>query len=197
MKNMLKMAALPLVLVFLVGAVDEQPCLTFKGLGPAQIGMSETELKQLGFGDPYRPADWQTDEDYAACHFLIKEVEYPGVRFMINEDMLVRIGIHPNDAGIIWQTLSGATIGMTETEVASIYGNWMKIDDHPYLGDAGSYLVLASSDWRYQMIFETATPDGGGEQSCSLRPQGPVAKKRVTDFRAGLAEAVSYIEGRS
>ena len=189
MKNILKMAALPLVLVFLVGAVDEQPCLTFKGLGPAQIGMSETELKQLGFGDPYRPADWQTDEDYAACHFLIKEVEYPGVRFMINEDMLVRIGIHPNDAGIIWQTLSGATIGMTETEVASIYGNWMKIDDH-----AVSRWCRVLSGSRVQRLalsddIRDGDPDGGGEQSCSLRPQGPVAKKRVTDFRAGLAEA--------
>jgi hypothetical protein len=197
MKNMLKMAILPLVLVCLAGAVGEQPRLTFKGLDPAQIGMSEAELKQLGFSDTYRPADWQTDEDYAACHFLTKEAGYPGVRFMINEDMLVRIGIGPNDAGVKWQTLSGATIGMTETEVASIYGNWMKIDYHPYLGDAGSYLMLASSDGRYQMIFETATPDGSGEKFFSVRLKRLDAKKRVTDFRAGLAEAVSYIEGCS
>ncbi len=197
MRNLFKPATLLLGLLLLTGATDEKPRLTFTGLGPIQIGMSETELQALGFSDPYRSADWQTDEEYAACHYLANESEYPGVGFMINDDTLVRIGIGPNEAGITWQTLSGAMIGMTETEVASIYGNWMKIDHHPYLGDAGSYLILQSSDGRYKMIFETANPEVSGEQLSSAPSQGPKADKRVTDFRAGLSGPVSYIEGCS
>jgi hypothetical protein len=73
----------------------------------------------------------------------------------------------------------------------------MKIDHHPYLGDAGSYLILDSSDGHYRMIFETAAPDGSGEQFSSKPSRGPNANKRVTDFRSGLAEPVSYIEGCS
>lgn len=197
MKTLFRSATLLLAPLLLLGATDEKPRLTFKGLGPVQIGMSEAALLKSGFSDPYRSADWQADEEYAACHYLSNETDYPGVGFMINDGKLVRIGIGPNDAGIIWQTLSGATIGMTETEVASLYGNWMKIDYHPYLGDAGSYLILQSSDGRYKMIFETATSDGSGEQFASAPSRGPNAEKRVTDFRAGLAEPVSYIEGCS
>jgi hypothetical protein len=119
---------------------------------------------------------------------------------MINEGKLVRIDIGPDDARVKWRTLSGAMIGITETEVAAIYGNRLQIGDHPYLGDAGSYLVLPSSDRRYRMIFETATPDESeaiGQETSSARSREPNSKKRVTDFRAGLAGPVGYIEGCS
>jgi len=197
MKSLLKPAAALFALLLLMGAADEKPRLGFKGLGPVQIGTSEAELQALGFSDPYRSADWQTDEEYAACHYLSNEAEYPGVGFMINDGKLVRIGIRVNDAGIIWQTLSGATIGMTETEVAAIYGDWLKIDHHPYTGDAGSYLILQSADRRYKMIFETAVQGGDDEQYSSAPFQGFNAEKFVTDFRAGLAGPVSFIEGCS
>ncbi len=195
---MLRLAALPLAFLCLAGAVDAQPRLTFEGLGPIRIGMSESELQKQGFSDPNRLADWQADDEYVACHYLANEVEYPGVGFMINNSKLVRIDIGPNDAGVKWQTLSGATIGMAETDVAAIYGNWMKIDHHPYLGDSGSYLLLRSGDGRYGMIFETATSDGSeaiSEEPSSASSRGPNSKKRVTDFRAGLAGPVGYIEG--
>lgn len=193
----LKLAALPIALLCLAGATDSPARLTFEGLGPVRIGMAETELEALGFGDPHRSSDWQSDEEYRACHYLANEDRFPGVGLMINEGMLVRIDIGPNDAGVEWQTLSGAMIGMTEPDVASIYGNWMETDDHPYLGDAGSYLVLQSGDGRYKMIFETATADGSGEEMSSAPSGGISGTKRVTDFRAGLADPVGYIEGCS
>jgi hypothetical protein len=197
MNSLLKPAAGLLALLLLTGAIDEKPRLSFTGLGPIQIGMSEAELETLGFSDPYRSADWQADEEYSACHYLSNEDEYPGIGFMINEGKLVRIGVGSNDAGIIWQTHSGAAIGMTETQVAAIYGNWLKIDYHPYLGNAGSYLILQSGDGRYKMIFETAVQDGNDEQHSSAPSQGFNAEKLVTDFRAGLSDPVSFIEGCS
>lgn len=195
MNGLVKFTALPLAFLCLAGAVDPQPRLTFEGLGPVRIGMNESELQTRGFTDPNRSSDWQTDEEYVACHFLANEAEYPGVGFMINDSKLVRIDIGPNDAGIKWQTLSGAMIGMAETDVAAIYGNWMNIDDHPYLGDAGSYLILQSGDGQYMMIFETALQDESGGKSSSVPYRGPNSQKRVTDFRSGLTGPVGYIEG--
>ena len=195
MNGLAKLSAMPLAFLCLAGAVDPQPPLTFEGLGPVRVGIDERELLALGFKDPNEPSDWQTDEEYLACHYLANEQDYQGVGFMINESKLVRIDIGPNDAGIKWQTLSGAMIGMTETDLASIYGNWMSIDHHPYLGDSGSYLLLQSADGQYKMIFETAAPDGSGEEFSSPPSRGPNSEKRVTGFRAGLAGPVDYIEG--
>lgn len=197
MNSLLKPAAGLLALLLLTGASDERPRLTFAGLGPIQIGMSEAALLTLGFSDPYRSVDWQDDEEYAACHYLSAEDDYPGVSFMINDGKLVRIGVGPNDAGVVWQTHSGAMIGMAETQVAAIYGDRLKIDHHPYFGDAGSYLILQSGDGRYKMIFETATQDGGDGLHTSSPSEGFNAEKLVTDFRAGLAGPVGYIEGCS
>ena len=195
MNDLAKLAALPLASLCLAGAVDPTPPLTFEGLGTVRIGMNERELQALGFKDPNEPPDWQADEEYLACHYLANEQGYPGVGFMINDHKLVRIDIGPNDAGVKWQALSGAMIGMTETEVVSVYGNWMSMDDHPYLGDSGSYLLLQSADGQYKMIFETATPEGSGEEFASAPARGPSSEKRVTGFRAGLAGPVDYIEG--
>tara|TARA_R110000850_G_scaffold7676_31_gene28073 strand:+ start:4332 stop:4931 length:600 start_codon:yes stop_codon:yes gene_type:complete len=197
MNNIAKFAALPLVLLCLAGAARPAPSLTFEGLGPVRIGMTEKELLMLGFSDPQRSADWQTDEEYLACHYLVNEKDYPDAGFMINESRLVRIDLGADAAGGTWKSLSGAMIGMTETEVVSIYGSRLILDDHPYLGDAGSYLVLLSGDGRHKMIFETATPDESGEQFSSAPSQGPNGRKRVTSFRAGLVEPVGYIEGCS
>tara|TARA_R110000850_G_scaffold265766_3_gene395743 strand:+ start:40071 stop:40670 length:600 start_codon:yes stop_codon:yes gene_type:complete len=197
MKALFRPATLLLAPLLLLGATDEKPRLAFQGLGSIEIGTSEAVLQKRGFSDPYRSAHSQADEEYAACHYLSNETEYPGVHFMINEGRLVRIDIGENDAGIMLKSLSGASIGMTETEIVSLYGDWIKIDRHPYLDAAGSYLILDSSDGRYKMIFETATSDGSGEQLSSKPSGGPNANKRVTDFRAGLAGPANYIEGCS
>ncbi len=197
MKALFRPAILLLAPLLLLGATDEKPRLTFQGLGSIEIGMSEAVLQKRGFSDPDRSAVSQADLEYAACHYLSNETEYPGVHLMINDGLLVRIDIGANDAAIVWKTLSGASIGMTETEVVSLYDGWIKIDHHPYLDDAGSYLILDSSEGLYKMIFETATSDGSGEQFSSEPSRGPNANKRVTDFRAGLAGPVNYIEGCS
>ena len=61
---------------------------------------------------------------------------------------------------------------------------------HPYLDEAGSYLTLTSGNGKYAMIFETAVKDMDAN-AMKNRDQ----PKYVTNFRAGLAEPVGYIEG--
>ncbi len=197
MRYLVKLATLPLALLCLAGATSPPPSLTFEGLGPVRIGMTEAELQALGFSDPQRSADWQADDEYLACHYLANRQEYPGVALMINDNRLVRIDVDAGDEPGKWRTRSGAMIGMTEPEIAAIYTNWLTMEPHPYLGDAGSYLVLRSGDGRSKMVFETAMPEEGGEEFSSAPVQGPNGKKRVTSLRAGLADPVGYIEGCS
>ena len=197
MKRLIAVLSAPVFLFSLVANGEDNPRLTFKGLGDIRIGMSEAQLEKMGFSDPYRTDDWQTDEEYWACHYLASDA-YPDITFMINEGTLVRIGIYKDykmDRAIPWRSLSGVNIGMSETEVAAIYGDWLKMDYHPYMDNAGSYLILNSSDGRYKMIFETALDDSGNEKLASDPRKGANPAKKVTSMRAGFSGPVDYIEG--
>ncbi|WP_417620547.1 hypothetical protein [Parasphingorhabdus sp.] len=170
---------------------NDKPRLTFMGLGNIRIGMAEENLKTLGFRlTSQGPWGEVGDPDFRACHYLDSAPNFPGVAVMINEGKVVRIDIGFRSSAENWQSLSGAKIGMTEASVSEIYGDWLKISGHPYLDNAGSYLTLTSSNGKYAMIFETSVgnmTDKGMEEK--------IQPKYVTDFRAGLAGPVSYVEG--
>jgi len=189
-KPLLTVLVLPSLFLALAANGPEQPRLTFKGLGEIRIGMTPTEAKRLGFqlttGGPWGEIG---DADFIACHYLDSAPNFPDIALMVNDNRVVRIDVALNsDHG--WQSLSGAKIGMSETEVADIYGNWLKITGHPYLDEAGSYLTLKSSNDLHAMTFETSVKDMNGE-GLKIKRQ----PKYVTDFRTGFADAVGYIEG--
>ena len=183
-------------------STDRSP-LTFKGLGEIRIGMTIAQLKARDFASDSM-YEGQSRDEYDGCHYMFNGRDYPGVGLMINDGRLARIDIdkgrdiaNAKSNGIYkpipvpaWQSHSGAKIGMSEKKIKAIYGRWLKISGHPYLGEAGSYLRLDSSDGKYAMIFETAVNDMGSEVL-----EKSDKEKFVTDFRAGLADAVSYIEG--
>lgn len=193
----------PLVLLLLGANKDERPRLTFQGLGDIYIGMTIAQLRAKSFTSDSM-YEGQPPEEYNSCHYMTNGRDYPGVGIMINDGHLVRIDIDrgrdhtpPESDGAykpipapVWKSFSGAKIGMSERDVKAIYGDWIKTSGHPYLGEAGSYLRLDSSDGKYAMIFETAVKDMDAEALKS-----PNQEKYVTDFRAGLTDAVGFIEG--
>jgi len=178
-----------LAAILLAGATTPKPRLTFEGLGPIRIGMSVNQVKKLGF-KLTTSGPWSDEEGRFLCHYLDSAPGYPGIALMMNEDRLVRIDVSHGSKPGAWQSLSGAKIGMSEQEVRDIYGDWMKKSGHPYLDEAGSYLTLTSAEGKYAMTFETALRDINPE---TLKSKS--SPKFVTDFRAGLAGAVGYIEG--
>jgi len=195
---------LALAAPFLLAASPaERPRLTFDGLGDIRVGMTIAQLKARDFASDSM-YEGQSPEEYNGCHYMTNGRDYPGVGIMINDGRLVRIDIDkgrdptPTESNGIyspipvpaWKSFSGAKIGMSESEIKAIYGEWLKISGHPYLGEAGSYLRLDSDNGRYAMIFETAVGDMGAEAL-----KNPKQEKYVTDFRAGLADAVGFIEG--
>ncbi len=186
---MIRLALICLLALALTGAhaaQEELPRLTYQGLGDIRIGMTEQSLSPLGFAPDL---GLQDDEEYRACHNIASD-QYPGIQLMINYGILVRIDIYEGK----WKSLSGAGLGMNEAQLANIYGSDFALDYHPYIGAAGSYAVLQSSNKKYGMIFETAIINSKDASS----PKGvPNAKKTVTSFRAGYSEQVNYIEGCS
>jgi len=181
----------PLLILLLGANAAERPRLTFTGLGDIHIGMSESRARALGFRlTSAGPWGEVGDDDYVACHYLDSAPGYPAIAVMINDHEVVRIDIGYRSLGENWMSLSGARIGMSEQELAAIYGDWLQISPHPYLDEAGSYLSLTSSDGRYAMIFETAAEDFDADAL-----QAGNQPRLVTAFRAGRSGPVGYIEG--
>jgi hypothetical protein len=143
--------------------------LSFVGLGPLRIGMTEAQIRRTVAG----PLQHEGDND-EGCYYLTPQAT--GLGFMFLESRLARIDMFEGE----WRTVSGARIGSTEEQVRRLYGGRLHIEPHHY-NDDGKYLIVlpAAGPYRgYELLFET---DG----------------KVVTTFRAGTAEAVTLVEGCS
>ena len=143
--------------------------LSFVGLGPARIGMSEAQIRRT-VGGPFQ----REGDNEEGCYYLTPQAN--GLGFMILESRLARIDVFEGE----WRTVSGAGIGSTEEQVRRLYGRGLHIEPHHY-NDEGKYLIVlpAAGPYRgYQLLFET---DG----------------KVVTTFRAETVEAVTLVEGCS
>jgi hypothetical protein len=103
-----------------------------------------------------------------SCFYLKPEAK--GLGFMMPSSRCARIDVTEGP----WRTVSGAGIGTSETEIHRLYGSQVHVEPHHY-DDQGNwkYLIVHSKD---ELLFET---DG----------------EIVTSFRAGLAKAVTYVEG--
>ena len=138
--------------------------LSFEGFGPVRVGMTVAEA---GKALKVKLVEHEPPEP---CHYAWSEGELPGIAFMVLDGRVVRVDVTKD----VYRAESGARVGATEEEVRRLHPQ-VQVERHPY-DDDGHYLVLASRDQRYGMIFET---DG----------------KVVTSFRAGEREPVRYIEG--
>ncbi|APG63265.1 hypothetical protein LPB140_11255 [Sphingorhabdus lutea] len=157
-------------------AVDKnRPTIGFVGVGQIRIGMAQEAMLKMGFADPYAHEKWQSDEEYAACHHISNEIDYPYLNFMIVDGKLARIENHQGG----WPVYKGGEIGMTIAQMKAIYGDELEQSLHPYGGDDMSqdaYLTLTSMGKTYRAIFE-------------------IYEGKVTGYRFGASEAVGYIEG--
>ncbi|GAC1524958.1 MAG: hypothetical protein NVS2B4_00490 [Ramlibacter sp.] len=90
---------------------------------------------------------------------------------MMLKGRLARIDV--SNSGVT--TEAGARVGTSESELDRLYDGRLVQEPHAYTGPDGHYLTLGSGDG-HAIRFET---DG----------------ESVTQFYAGTAEAVQYIEG--
>ena len=155
--------------------------LSLDGLGPVDVGMTvEQASAAAGTSIRFLPEGREVNPE---CDYA-RGVNGPeGVAFMVVNGTIRRVdvgtylpGMHPSEV----RTVSGIGLGSTEAEVQRTYGGRIRVEPHPYT-PGGHYLVYTPGDASLShlgMIFET---DG----------------ERVTSFRAGFVDEVSWIEGCS
>jgi hypothetical protein len=155
------------------------PALTVEGFGPVKIGMTRVQAESaLGVK---LNMQFLEESDPNACGTGARaDGKNPDVFYMVEQGKIVRIDVSKLDEGPQSsppvRTAKGIGLGSSEAAVKAAYGSLVKVEPHPYLEEAGHYLVVKSADGKSGIIFETDT-------------------KSVIGFRAGAYPAVAYIEG--
>jgi hypothetical protein len=143
--------------------LDPSMKISFTGIGPVKIGMSVAQVRRV-------LADRIVSEpgDGNCSGLELPDVE--GLSFMMLNGRVARVEVN----GGLWQTVSGARVGLSERQLRLLYNGLANEQ-----GSFGSYWLLRpTSQLRksHGMIFVT---DG----------------KTITSFRSGLLEAVALEEG--
>lgn len=150
--------------------------LRLDGLGPVTIGMTLAEASAAaGVTIRLRPEEsGGLDCTYARAAAGLEEMA-----FMVIGGKIVRI-----DVGFLGtdrvRTLSGVGKGSTEADVMKIYPGQIRVEPHHYVEGAHNLVYVPNdpASRQYSMIFEAV-------------------EGRVTSFRSGLADPVSWVEGCS
>jgi hypothetical protein len=149
--------------------VTEADELRIDGLGSMTIGMHVIDVERATGMAVDISSDFSPECRYGRL------VGGPDDLFlMFSRRVLVRIDVG-NESAI--ETDTGIVVGDPISEVEDAYGDELKREPHPYLGDRGSYLIFdPEPEDGLLIIFET-----------NLRS--------VTSFRSGFDQQVLYKEG--
>ncbi len=159
----------PVFALALLGAAPAPEVMTLGGLGPLRIGAPVAELRarfKAVAGEAY--PDPEVD-----CAYWTSPL-YPGVQMMVSGGRLVRLETEDPR----YRTPGGARVGLTEAELRARYGARMRVEEHPYMGPEGKYLIVRARHAPLGLIVETW--DG-----------------RARSMRVGMWRSVQLIEGCS
>jgi hypothetical protein len=145
----------------------------FDGYGPLSFGMTEAEAVAAWDGKLNGVTEAGQE---GACHYLNPaNGQVPAYRaFMFEGGRFVRYDVG-NDEDV---APGGGRRGMDESALEALYPGRITRSPHKYV-DGGEYLRVAAPQGEGELVFETD------------------AKGRVTEWRAGIAPQVGYIEGCS
>jgi hypothetical protein len=162
-------SASPTPTVAVATPVTEADELRIDGLGSMTIGMHVNDVERATGMEVDISSDFSPQCRYGQL------VGGPNDLFlMFSRRVLVRIDIGTESA---IETDTGIGVGDPISDVEHAYGDELKREPHPYLGDRGSYLIFdPEPEDGLLIIFET-----------NLRS--------VTSFRSGFDQQVRYIEG--
>jgi hypothetical protein len=142
--------------------------LRMDGFGPVKIGMTPAQVKSVIGVRVLEDINGPPNE----CWYMRALGELDGVSLMIIGGQVARIEIDSPK----FHSLSGGHIGSTESALRKMYGASLRVEQHRYLEEAGSYLTLRSKDGKFGIRFEAE-------------------KRNVFRFYAGAWEHLRYVEG--
>jgi hypothetical protein len=164
------------LIVCLLGAAALQTITNWtvhlRHAGPMQIGMTLEEARRI-VNDPNAKLATPGD-NVEECGFLQSQTLPDGLELMFSRGRLVRIDVRKH--GIL--TASGAGVGDTEARIQNLYPGHIQVTPHHYDSD-GHYLIYKpqdAADQGFELLFETS-------------------HGKVTSFRIGFREPVSWVEG--
>jgi hypothetical protein len=161
--------AAPFLAFALLGAASPPEVITLNGIGALRIGTPAAELRtrfRAVTGEAY------PDPEVDCAHWT--SPLFPGVQMMVSGGRLVRIETEDGR----YRTAGGARVGLTEAGIRALYGPRMRVEEHPYMGPEGKYLIVRARREPLGMIVETW--DG-----------------RARSIRVGYWRSVQLIEGCS
>ena len=161
--------AAALLALALLAAAPVPDMMTLNGLGPLRIGLSESQLRSR-----HRAAPEEAGPDPKVDCAYWSSPLYPGVAMMVSGGRLVRIETEDKR----YRTPGGARVGLAESELRARYGARMRVEEHPYMGPEGKYLIVRARSEPLAMVVETW--DG-----------------RARSIRVGTWRSVQLIEGCS
>lgn len=140
--------------------------------GPVVVGMTPAQAS-AALGVPLAmvaPAE-MGQEELDACHYEFPRGNRSDLGFMVERGTITRIDVFSRKVA----ATGGIRVGDGERAVVRAFAGKVREEPHPYLEDAGKYLVVEAKPG-HAFIFETE-------------------KGRITSFRSGRLESVRYIEG--
>lgn len=139
------------------------------GLGPIKIGMTLEEAEKVSDKEfSTRTPQKGMPEDESCFYTSLNKID--SVSFMVSYNKIVRINI--NNGSI--RTDTGATIGMSEKELQTLYAHQLSVEVHHYRSD-GHYLTYINPQEQRAIRFET---DG----------------HKITRMYAGQEKEVQFVE---
>jgi hypothetical protein len=155
------------------GSQGGPPTVTGDGFGKMRFGMKLAEV-EAALDQRLAPLN-PDDVDDEACRYYRAEGTYPGLAFMAENGVVLRLDVEGTQE---IKTDTGAKIGDSEAQVLELYKGRVEVQPHKYTGPEGHYLVVKGGDGKVQLVFET---DG----------------TKVLNYRAGVEPQVQYVEGCS
>lgn len=148
------------------------PVLTSHGLGPVRIGMSVVQAQRA----LHAQLTFDKQDAQSGCTYATRtDGGGRGVFYMLVDSKIARIDVTPDQNAHI-RSVKGIGIGTAESQVLAAFGERVKIEPNPSLGEPAHYLTIVDADGKYGLLFETE--DG-----------------RVTKLRGGEKAAIGSSEG--
>lgn len=144
---MFHVLALILAAVFSIplafGQQAEAARLAYRGWGAIRLGMSQAEIKNLGFVLAEGPSGREECVE-------ISLQGHDNLRVMLEGNRVTRVSVF----GPPLQTDRGIRVGATEDEVKRVYGRRLAVSPHKY-DDRGHYLIAKSISGKFAIVYET------------------------------------------
>lgn len=124
-------------------AATSQWQITFKGIGPIEVGMTLKKAQQVG------RIQFMNHENTREC-YMAKPKGIKGLSFMVIEGRIARIDV----TSPYFSTAQGVKVGDSESKVKAVYNNQLEIEPHKY-NEQGRYLTVYHKADHTAIRFDT------------------------------------------